>query len=109
MKIEKVFTAKHGKVTVYEAELTAPGKAQPRSCRHADGKVKGEEGNRAAGIRARGRSQSDCGRSQGREDLAGAENPGRRVVTYEALYVTEKGKKTEVEYLEDGKPKPEAK
>ncbi|MEO7317515.1 MAG: hypothetical protein ABIZ56_00855, partial [Chthoniobacteraceae bacterium] len=29
------------------------------------------------------------------------------LVTYEAMYQNAKGKTTEVEYLEDGKPKPE--
>ena len=43
MKIEKVFTTKHGKVTVYEAELTAPGQPNHEVAVTADGSVKGEE------------------------------------------------------------------
>ena len=43
MKIEKVATEKHGKVTVYEAELSAPGQPPHEVAVTADGKVKGEE------------------------------------------------------------------
>ena len=43
MKIKKVAVEEHGKVTVYEAELKAPGKANREVAVTADGKVKGEE------------------------------------------------------------------
>ena len=43
MKIEKVAVEKHGKVTVYEAELKAEGKADREVAVTADGKLKGEE------------------------------------------------------------------
>src|SRR5438067_1990124 len=43
MKIEKVAVEKHGKVTIYEAELKAAGKADREVSVTADGKVKEEE------------------------------------------------------------------
>ena len=43
MKIKKVAVEEHGKVTVYEGELKAAGKADREVAVTADGKVKGEE------------------------------------------------------------------
>jgi hypothetical protein len=108
MKIEKVAVEKHGKVTVYEAELTASGKANREVAVTADGKVKGEEetvpldkvpeaARKAIEANAKGAKISRVQRIK--ED---------GVVTYEAAYVL-KGKTTEVEFLEDGKVKPEEK
>jgi len=108
MKIRKVSTEKHGKVTVYEAELVAPGKPEREVAVTADGKVKGEEETvalesvpetvrKAIEAHAKGAKISRVQRIK--ED-------GR--TTYEAAYVA-KGKTTEVEFLEDGKVKPEEK
>jgi len=108
MKIRKVAVEKHGKVTVYEAELTAAGKPEREVSVTADGKVKGEEETvpldkvpevvrKAIESNAKGAKISRVQRIK--ED-------GR--TTYEAAYVA-KGKTTEVEFLEDGKLKPEEK
>jgi hypothetical protein len=108
MKIEKVSTQKHGKVTVYEAELTAPGQPNHEVAVTADGNVKGEEetvplekvpeaARKAIEAGAKGQKIARVQRIQ--ED---------GIVTYEAAYQNAKGKITEVEYLEDGKPKPQA-
>lgn len=108
MKIEKVAVEKHGKVTVYEAELTANGKANREIAVTADGKVKGEEetvpldkvpeaARKAIEANAKGAKISRVQRIK--ED---------GIVTYEAAYVL-KGKTTEKEFLEDGTPKPEEK
>ncbi len=109
MKIEEVSTEKHGKVTVYEASLTAPGKPNHEVAVTADGKVKGEEETVPLD------SVPEAARKAITEGAKGAKISRVQkikedgLLTYEALYVTDKGKKTEVEYLEDGKLKPEEK
>jgi hypothetical protein len=108
MKIRKVAVEKHGKVTVYEAELVAPGKAEREVAVTADGKVKGEEETvaldkvpnvvrKAIEANAKGAKISRVQRIK--ED-------GR--TTFEAAYAA-KGRTAEVEFLEDGKVKPEEK
>ena len=108
MKIEKVAVEKRGKVTVYEAELKASGKADREVAVTADGKVKGEEetvpldkvpeaARKAIEANAKGAKISRVQRIK--ED-------GR--TTYEAAYVL-KGKTTEKEFLENGTAKPEEK
>ena len=108
MKIEKVVIEKRGKVTVYEAELKADGKANREVAVSADGKVKGEEETvpldkipdvvrKAIEANAKGAKISRVQRIK--------EDGG---ITYEAAYVL-KGKTTEVVFLEDGKVKPEEK
>jgi hypothetical protein len=109
MKIEKVFTAKHGKVTVYEAELTAPGKSNHEVAVTADGKVKGEEETVPLESVPEAARKAIVDGAKGAKISRVQKIQEDGLVTYEALYVTEKGKKTEVEYLEDGKLKPEAK
>ena len=105
MKIEKVSAEKHGKVTVYEAELKAAGKADREVAVTADGKVKGEEETvpldkvpevvrKAIEANAKGAKIQRVQRIK--ED---------GIITYEAAYVA-KGKTSEVEFLEDGKVKP---
>ena len=108
MKIEKVAVEKHGKVTVYEAELKADGKADREVAVTADGKVKGEEetvpldkvpaaARKAIEENAKGAKIERVQRIK--EDGA---------ITFEAAYVL-KGKTTEVSFFPDGKIKPEEK
>ena len=108
MKIEKVVIEKRGKVTVYEAELKADGKADREVAVSADGKVKGEEETvpldkipdvvrKAIEANAKGAKI---------ERVQRIKEDGH--ITYEAAYVL-KGKTTEVVFLEDGKVKPEEK
>ena len=108
MKIRKVSAEKHGKVTVYEAELVAEGKPEREVAVTADGKVKGEEETipldkvpdvvRKA-IEANAKGAKIVRVQRIKED---------GITTYEAEYIA-KGKTTEVEFLEDGKVKPEEK
>ena len=108
MKIEKVAVEKHGKVTVYEAELKADGKADREVAVTAEGKVKGEEetvpldkvpeaARKAIEANAKGAKIERVQRIK--EDGA---------ITFEAAYVL-KGKTTEVMFFADGKIKPEEK
>ena len=113
MKIKKVAVEEHGKVTVYEAELKAPGKADREVAVTADGKVKGEEetipldkvpeaARRAIEANAKGAKV---------ERVQRIKEDGETV--YKAEYVL-KGKATEVVFLRsffypDGKIKPEEK
>ena len=108
MKIEKVAVEKHGKVTVYEAELKAAGKADREVAVTADGKVKGEEETVPLDkIPAAARKAIE-------ENAKGAKiQRVQRIkedgeTTYEAAYVL-KGKTTEVVFFADGKVKPEEK
>jgi hypothetical protein len=107
-KIEKVAVEKHGKVTVYEAELKAAGKADREVSVTADGKLKGEEetvpldkvpaaARKAIEENAKGAKIERVQRIQ--EDGE---------ITFEAAYVL-KGKTTEVVFYPDGKIKPEEK
>jgi hypothetical protein len=107
MKIEKVSTEKHGKVTVYEAELTFPGKPNHEVAVTADGKVKGEEETvDIATIPAAARKAIEDG-AKGMKIQRVQKIQEDGVITYEAAYVNAKGKVTEVAYLEDGKVAPE--
>jgi|GEM_PF-241550 len=109
MKIEKVSTEKHGKVTVYEAELTAPGQPNHEVAVTSDGKVKGEEETVPLDTVPEAPRKAIVDGAKGAKIARVQKIHEDGIVTYEALYVTDKGKKTEVEYLEDGKPKPEEK
>lgn len=107
-KIERVSIEKDGKVTIYEVDLTEAGQPNREVSVTADGKINAEEetlpldkvpdGARKA-IEA-GAKGAKIERINRIKRAAGT--------TYEALY-NNKGKKTEVEFLEDGKPKPEEK
>jgi hypothetical protein len=109
MKIERVSTEKHGKVTVYEAELTAPGKPNHEVAVTSDGKVKGEEETVPLDAVPEAARKAIADGAKGAKIARVQKIHEDGLLTYEALYVTEKGKKTEVEYLEDGKVKPEEK
>ena len=107
MKIEKVSTEKHGKVTVYEAELTSPGKANHEVAVTADGKVKGEEETiPLETVPDAARKAIEAG-AKGMKIQRVLRIKEDGITTYEAAYVNAKGKVTEVAYLEDGKVAPE--
>jgi len=107
MKIEKVSTQKHGKVTVYEAELTAPGQPNHEVAVTADGKVKGEEETIALEtVPDAARKAIEAG-AKGMKIQRVQRIKEDGITTYEAAYVNAKGKVTEVAYLEDGKVAPE--
>ena len=108
MKIGKVTLEKHGKVTVYEATLSAEGKSDREVAVTTDGKVKGEEETVALdAVPEAARKAIEAG-AKGAKVARVQRIKEDGVVTFEAAYVN-KGKTTEVEYLEDGKVKPEAK
>ena len=107
MKIEKVATEKHGKVTVYEAELSAPGKPAHEVAVTSDGKVKGEEETVALEtVPDAARKAIEAG-AKGMKIQRVQRIKEDGIVTFEAAYVNAKGKVTEVAYLEDGKVAPE--
>ena len=108
MKIEKVAVEKHGKVTVYEAELKAAGKADREVAVTADGKVKGEEETVPLDkVPAAARKAIEANAKGAKiERVQRIKEDGETV--YEAAYVL-KGKTTEVVFFADGKIKPEEK
>ncbi len=107
MKIEKVATEKHGKVTVYEAELSAPGQPPHEVAVTADGKVKGEEETVPLDkVPDAARKAIEAG-AKGSKIVRVQLIKEDGITTYEAEYQNAKGKISEVEYLEDGKVKPE--
>ena len=107
MKIEAVSTEKHGKVTVYEAVLTAPGKPNHEVAVTADGKVKGEEETvELSTVPEAARKAIEAG-AKGMKIQRVMKIQEDGMVTYEAAYVNAKGKVTEVAYLADGKVAPE--
>ena len=108
-KIEQVSIEKAGKTTLYEADLSETGKPNREVSVTGDGKIQLEEEEvpleklpealrKAIEAGAKGAKIERINRIK----RAGGE------VTYEPLY-NNKGKKTEVEFFEDGKQKPEEK
>ena len=108
-KIEQISIEKDGKTTIYEADFSEAGKPNREVSVTADGKIVLEEEavpleklpdvlRKAIEAGAKGAKIERINRIK----RAGGE------VTYEPLYVS-KGKKTEVEFFEDGKQKPEEK
>ncbi len=108
MKIEKVAVEKHGKLTVYEAELRADGKADREVAVTADGKVKGEEETVPLDKIPEGARKAIEANAKGAkiERVQRIREDGE--ITFEAAYVL-KGKTTEVSFFPDGKTKPEEK
>lgn len=108
MTIEKVAVEKHGKVTVYEAELKGAGKADREVAVTADGKVKGEEETIPLDkVPAAARKAIEENAKGAKiERVQRIKEDGETV--YEAAYVL-KGKTTEVCFFPDGKIKPEEK
>ena len=107
-KIDKVNIEKDGKVTVYEVELVETGQPNREVSVTADGKLNAEEENTPLDkLPEAVRKAVEAGAKGAKiERVMRIKRAGG--VTYEAAYA-DKGKKSEVEYLEDGKVKPEAK
>ena len=106
--IKQVDIEKDGKVTIYEIELVEAGKPDREVSVTADGKLNAsEETVPLDKVPEAARKAIEAGAKGAKIDRvqhitrSGAE-------TFEALY-NNKGKKTEVEYLPDGKLKPEEK
>lgn len=108
-KIDKVNIEKDGKTTVYEVELIEAGQPAREVSVTADGKLNAEEEtmplDKLPEAVRKAIEAGAKGATIGRVNRIKRANGG---LTYEAVYVA-KGKKTEAEYLEDGKPKPEEK
>lgn len=108
-KIEKVNIEKDGKTTIYEVELVEAGQPAREVSVTADGKLNAEEETMPLDKLPEAVRKAIEGGAKG-ATIERVNRIKRTVggVTYEAAY-NAKGKKTEVEYLEDGKVKPEAK
>jgi len=108
-KIEKVSIEKDGKTTVYEAELVEAGQPNREVSVTADGKTNAEEETVPLDkVPEAARKAIEAGAKGAKIERVQRIRRAAGGVTYEALYVI-KNKKTEVEYLEDGKLKPEEK
>lgn len=108
-KIEKVNIEKDGKTTVYEVELVEAGQPAREVSVTADGKINAEEETMPLDkLPEAVRKAVEAGAKGATIERVNRIKRASGGVTYEAAY-NAKGKKTEVEYLEDGKVKPEAK
>lgn len=108
-KIEKVNIEKDGKVTVYEVELSEAGQPAREVSVTADGKLNAEEETMPLDkLPEVVRKAIEAGAKGAKIERVNRIKRASGAVTYEASYVN-KGKKTDVEYLEDGKVKPEEK
>ena len=107
--IKAVDIEKEGKVTIYEVELTEAGKPDREVSVTADGKINAmEETVPIEKVPEAARKAIEAGAKGAKIDRVQKITRGGSTITYEALY-NNKGKKTEVEYFEDGKQKPEEK
>jgi hypothetical protein len=107
--IEAVSIEKDGKVTLYEADLVEAGQPNREVSVTADGKIQlEEEAVPLEKLPAALRKAIETGAKGAKIERINRIKRASGEVTYEPLYVL-KGKKTEVEYLEDGKVKPEVK
>lgn len=107
-KIEKVNLEKDGKTTVYEVELVEAGQPNREVSVTADGQLNAEEETMVIEKLPEAVRKTIEAGAKGAKIERVMRIKRASGVTYEAAYV-DKGKKTEVEYLEDGKVKPEAK
>src|SRR4051812_193722 len=108
-KIEGVTLEKDGKLTVYEVQISEPGKANREVSVTADGKVNAEEETVPLDkVPAAARKAIEAGAKGAKIERVQLIQRRAAGKTYEALYVL-KGKKTEVEYSEDGNVKAEEK
>lgn len=104
--IEAVNLEKDGKVTVYEVELKEAGKPDREVSVKADGTPNAEEYTMPlAEVPAAAKAAIEAGAKGATIKRVQHITRGGKV-TFEAMYVN-KGKETEVEYLEDGSVKPE--
>ena len=107
--IEAVSIEKEGKVTLYEVDLVEVGKPNREVSVTADGKIQlEEEAVLLEKVPEAARKAIEAGAKGATIERINKIKRANGEVTYEPLYVL-KGKKTEVEYLEDGKVKPEGK
>lgn len=107
--IKAVDIEKDGKVTIYEVELSEAGKPDREVSVTADGKPNAsEETVPLEKVPEAARKAIEAGAKGAKIDRVQRITRGGSTITYEALY-NNKGKKTEVEYFEDGKQKPEEK
>ena len=108
-KIEHLTLEKDGKVTVYEVDLVEAGQPNREVSVTADGKINAEEETvPLEKIPAAARKAIEAGAKGAKIERINRIKRANGQLTYEALYVN-KGKKTEAEYFEDGKLKPEEK
>ena len=107
--IEKVSIEKEGKVTLYEADLVEAGQPNREVSVTADGKIQlEEEAVPLEKVPEAARKAIEAGAKGAKIERINRIKRAGAGVTYEPLYVL-KGKKTEVEFFEDGKQKPEEK
>ncbi len=107
--IKAVDIEKDGKVTIYEVELSEAGKPDREVSVTADGKLNASEETVPLGkVPDAARKAIEAGAKGAKIDRVQKITRSGTIITYEALY-NNKGKKTEVEYFEDGKQKPEEK
>ena len=107
--IEKVSVEKEGKVTLYEADLVEAGQPNREVSVNADGKIiLEEEAVPLEKVPEAARKAIEAGAKGAKIERINRIKRAGSGVTYEPLYVL-KGKKTEVEFLEDGRQKPEEK
>jgi len=108
-KIERVSIEKDGKVTVYEAALTEPGKPNREVSVTADGKLNADEETLPLEKVPEAPRQAIVAGAKGATiERVNRITRANGAVTFEATYAS-KGKKTEVEFLENGKQKPDEK
>jgi hypothetical protein len=108
-RIEKVSIEKDGKVTVYEISLAEAGQPSREVSVTADGKINAEEETVPLDkVPEAPRKAIEAGAKGAKIERVQRIKRAHGGTTYEALY-NNKGKKSEVEFLEDGKPKPEEK
>ncbi len=100
---------KDGKVTVYEITLSEAGKPAREVSVTADGKLNAEEETVPLdSVPEAARKAIEAGAKGAKIERVQKIKRASGGLTYEALY-NNKGKKTEVEYLENGEKKPEEK
>ena len=108
-KIDKVSIEKDGKVTIYEVDLVEAGQPNREVSVTADGRINAEEETIPLGkVPEAARKSIEAGAKGAKIERVNRIKRANGELTYEALYVA-KGKKTEVEFFEDGKQKPEEK
>ena len=108
-KIEQVSIEKEGKTTLYEADLSEAGKPNREVSVTADGKIQlEEEAVPLEKLPEALRKAIKAGAKGVKIERINRIKRASGEVTCEPLY-NNKGKKTEFEFLEDGKQKPEEK
>ena len=107
--IEAVSIEKEGKITLYEVDLVEAGQPNREVSVTADGKIQlEEEAVPLEKVPEAARKAIEAGAKGAKIERINRIKRANGEVTYEPLYVL-KGKKTEIEFLEDGKVKPETK